>query len=616
MRVRRILPALTAAFALVATAAVPATATATGQTTGAPTITHQVIESFDGTPIETTLFLPPGATEARPAPLVLRTHGWGGSRETAAGDGASIDPGAGTLSRLLSEGYAVLTWDSRGFGCSGGETRIDDPQVEGRDTSALLDWAVANAPIATDRHGDPLVGMTGGSYAGGIQMSTAAFDPRIDALAPEITWEDLRYSLNSGDVVNQGWVAALYGAGTATGTALGLDPECRSNTAASLDPAIHRGVSEFLTAGHISADTQAFFAKSSVAGYGDTNPVTVPTLVMQGSVDTLFDLTDGYRIFRHVADQGVPARFVAFCGGHVACPDSYADAGDRAYLDDAIVAWFDRHVLGQRVDTGAPVSYRTNEGEWRDAADFSGTDVKRFATLPATLPVVPVADVPDAHAVGALLAGGMPSGIPALPITAAKAGEDGDPRAARFQVAQAGEDGLELLGIPRVRLRVSGTHVPLETATAALGDAVRQLPARKAGDLLVGTLGPLGSATGGLVGGAGSDDGALGGTDGAVNVFVKFIHRETGEVVNLQEGAIRVPLSDEPVTVEVPMAGIAYTIPPGDHLDVEVATNSLMHATGRTPAMIDVVADGLVPSDPPAVRREDDRPRLRLPWRR
>jgi ABC-2 type transport system ATP-binding protein len=55
---------------------------------------------------------------------------------------------------------------------------------------------------------------------------------------------------------------------------------------------------------------------------------------MQGSVDTLFDLTDGYGIYEHVRAQGVDARFVAFCGGHVACPGSYADAGDRAYLDE------------------------------------------------------------------------------------------------------------------------------------------------------------------------------------------------------------------------------------------------------------------------------------------
>ncbi|MFA9446364.1 alpha/beta hydrolase family protein [Egicoccus sp. AB-alg6-2] len=600
--VRRVLSATTAAVTLAAIAlpagAVAASdATARGVTAAVPQVTHHVIASFDGTPIEATLFLPATASPAAPVPLVLRTHGWAGSRETQPD---------GTLGRLVDEGYAVLTWDSRGFGCSGGETRIDDPEVEGRDVSRLIDWALANAPIATDRTGDPVVGMTGGSYAGGIQLSAASVDDRIDALAPEIAWHDLRYSLYSGEVVNQGWVALLYGAGTATGTALGLDPNCRAQTAAAMDPAIHRGVSEFTTTGGVSAETLDFFAKSSLGSFGERHPVTVPTLVVQGSVDTLFDLTDGYRIFRHVADRGVDARFVAFCGGHVACPSSYVDADDRAYLDDALVAWFARHLRGQHVDTGAPVSYRTNEGVWRDVADFAGTAALPLDGEAAQLPVVPVVDVPEVDDVVGLVADLPPGGIPALPFTAARPASDGDPRAARFEVARAGD--FELVGIPRVRLEVSGTHVPLETALAPLGDLARELPVRRTGDLLVGTAGPLGSATGGLVGGAGGDDGALGGVDGAVHVFVKLIHRERGEVVNLQEGAVRVPLSATGVTVDVPMPGMAYTIPAGDHLDVEVSTASLLHTTGRTPALIDVRLTGVVPTTPPAVdEAADDR---------
>lgn len=34
--------------------------------------------------------------------------------------------------------------------------------------------------------GDPLVGMLGGSYGGGIQLTSAGIDSRIDAIAPGI----------------------------------------------------------------------------------------------------------------------------------------------------------------------------------------------------------------------------------------------------------------------------------------------------------------------------------------------------------------------------------------------------------------------------------------------
>ena len=125
---------------------------------------------------------------------MLQTHGWGGTGQQ--------DPG-GFVGELLDAGYIVLTWDQRGFGCSGGEVTIDQPAKEGKDVSALIDWAVANAPVADDG-GDPIVGMTGGSYAGGIQTAAASVDPRLDALAPEISWSDLRYTLYSGEVAQPG----------------------------------------------------------------------------------------------------------------------------------------------------------------------------------------------------------------------------------------------------------------------------------------------------------------------------------------------------------------------------------------------------------------------------
>jgi ABC-2 type transport system ATP-binding protein len=583
--------AAASALALLVLAA-PAVSAADG-----PSVTDHRIPSFDGVHLAATLFLPPEASADAPVPLVLRTHGWGGTRETSIGSAPDVDPGAGTLAKLVDAGYAVLTWDSRGFGCSEGQVRIDDPDVEGRDVSALIDWALANAPIATDAAGDPVVGMTGGSYAGGIQLSGAAVDDRLDALAPEIAWADLRYSLYGGEVVKQGWIALLYSLGTATGTALGLDPSCGDDqpTADALDPAIHQGVSEFLTTGRTSDATLDFFAKSSVAGFGAERPVTVPTLVLQGSVDTLFDLTDGYGIYDHVRSQGVDARFLVYCGGHVACPDSYADAGDRSEMDEAILAWFARHLRGEDVDTGAAIRYRTNEGTWRDADRFTPAGGLPVDGEAVQLPVVPVVDVPDVEEVLALFAAGPPTGIPALPVTAAKPAMDGDPRAARFEVARAGEVPLELVGIPSVTLTVSGTTVSLEEAMAPLGELVTTLPRDEVGDLLVGSGGPLGTIAGGVVRGAGGDGEALGGVDGTVNLFVRFVHREAGEVVNLQEGAVRVELTDGAVTVDVPMPGMAYTLPAGDHLDVEVATASLMHATGRTPAVVDVQLHGEVP---------------------
>src|SRR3954469_23059068 len=93
--------ALGAVAALVALCAFPAAA-------GAAQVTdNQVARSFDGTPIVYTLFMPDGASAGSPVPAVLITHGWGGTRQTTAD---------GFVGQLLDAGYAVLTWDQRGFG--------------------------------------------------------------------------------------------------------------------------------------------------------------------------------------------------------------------------------------------------------------------------------------------------------------------------------------------------------------------------------------------------------------------------------------------------------------------------------------------------------------------
>jgi ABC-2 type transport system ATP-binding protein len=559
----------------------------------APVVTDQVVASFDGTPIVTTLFLPDGADAASPAPLVLHTHGWAGTRQT--------DP-AGFVGRLLDEGYAVLTWDQRGFGCSGGEVRIDDPQVEGRDVSALIDWAVANAPIATDGGGDPIVGATGGSYAGGIQTATASIDPRLDALAPEISWSDLRYSLNAGGVTNQGWTMILYLAGVATAELQGLDPSCPAGPqAGGLDPAIHAGVGEFLSEGTPSSATLDFFAKSSLAHYGQTDPVAVPTLVVNGSVDTLFDLTDGWGIVEHLQAQGVPARFMAFCGGHVGCPSTYAAADDGGHVDDAVLRWFARYLRGDDVDTGPPVEYRTNAGEWRAVDTFpAGADGPGVLTVDGsatTLPVVPIVDFPGLEQLAAEFAseGGT---LPPTPFTAAQPTAEGDPRAATFEVVAAGDEPLEVLGIPEVDLTVTGQVVPLDEAVAPVADALGPAfgPYAEQGDVLVGELGPagplVGSLAGGAIGGAGQD--------GHVHLFVRLVHREAGEVLNLQEGTVRVDLGPGEASAAVPMPGLAYTVPPGHHLDLQVSTASVMSATGRTPGFVDVGVTATIPLAGPA----------------
>ncbi|MET0195603.1 MAG: alpha/beta fold hydrolase, partial [Rhodococcus fascians] len=123
--------------------------------------------------------------EVTPAPAVLLAHGFGG-------DKLSVD---GQARSLAADGFLVLTYSARGFGDSGGAISLNDPDGEVADGRALIDWLAERPETLLDGPGDPRVGVAGGSYGGALALSVAGTDPRIDAVAAAITWNDLGQAL-------------------------------------------------------------------------------------------------------------------------------------------------------------------------------------------------------------------------------------------------------------------------------------------------------------------------------------------------------------------------------------------------------------------------------------
>src|SRR5690606_34375137 len=122
------------------------------------------------------------------------------------------------VERYLDAGYGVLSFDQRGFGESGGKAHVENPEVEGHDVRRLVKVAAKLPWVRKDGKNDPRMGAVGGSYGGGYQYLTA-FEmlrtrgkPVLDALAPEITWNDLQDSLAPQGVVRTEWALALSAA--------------------------------------------------------------------------------------------------------------------------------------------------------------------------------------------------------------------------------------------------------------------------------------------------------------------------------------------------------------------------------------------------------------------
>ena len=156
------------------------------------------------------VFEPTHLVAGQTYPLVLQGHGYGGSRETDAPDGSFI-------ARLRDAGYYVISIDERGFGESSGTVRVMDPEYEGQDLIAILDWAENLPGLRRHSDGSMVVGSYGGSYGGMYQFLLAGADPRhrLHVIAPDITPHDLTYALNEGNVVKSGWGLVLVAGGEA-----------------------------------------------------------------------------------------------------------------------------------------------------------------------------------------------------------------------------------------------------------------------------------------------------------------------------------------------------------------------------------------------------------------
>src|SRR5919204_1965010 len=111
------------------------------------------------------------------------------------------------VSRFLEAGYAYLGVNMRGTGCSegidleGGSARAT---TVGRDGAEVVEWAAAQ-PWSIGS-----IGMIGNSYAGGLQLATAANrPPHLKAITSSgISASDYREGVMPGGMVHLGGMAA------------------------------------------------------------------------------------------------------------------------------------------------------------------------------------------------------------------------------------------------------------------------------------------------------------------------------------------------------------------------------------------------------------------------
>lgn len=335
-----------------------------GRPPGAPRPRDVMLTSFDGTRIYAHFMPAVGLRPGERAATILQAPGLllpgATNLNVTPLDGIIADTsGLVYVGTLRAAGYNVVTWDPRGENSSGGRLEQGSPEFDAKDVSAIISW-VATQPEARLDPGvlDPRIGMTGASYGGGIQLVSAATDPRIDAIVPAIAWNTLNTATYKNQAFKSSWASILTA---------GITLFTRPNPA--ILPATIFGV---LT-GRQTAAEQDRLAQLGPGGPLDlVGKITAPTLLIQGTVDTLFSLQEADSTAQTLIANGVPTKVIWFCGGHGLCANDLFDPTDGVVIQRATLAWLDRYVNGNTTAaTGPQFEFVDQRGQFYASDTYS-----------------------------------------------------------------------------------------------------------------------------------------------------------------------------------------------------------------------------------------------------
>jgi alpha-beta hydrolase superfamily lysophospholipase len=265
------------------------------------------ITASDGTQLACGLVLPAGSPPAGGWPGVLLFHGLGQTHtamETIAN------------AALVPAGLASLMCDARGTGASGGTFGLDGPQ-EVQDVRDLFNWLAARSDVS-----DTEIGAFGLSLGGGAVWNAAVAGVPFKAIVPAITWTSLGAALNPAGVPKTGEIQEL-------GQVVPLS---------SWDPALATAAVD-LDGGVVTPGVKS--AEAARSSRTHLHSLSVPTLLLQGRHDFLFDMDQALAAYRLLAG---PKRLYLGDLGHPPAANPTAEL--PTYLGEA-VAWFAHYLAGQ-----------------------------------------------------------------------------------------------------------------------------------------------------------------------------------------------------------------------------------------------------------------------------
>ena len=352
----------------------------------------------DPTPVEldVDVYVP----QVTPAPAVLLAHGFGGTKQSVAEE----------AQLLVEAGFVVLAYTARGFGDSSGLISMNSPEFEVADASALIDYLAGLDTVRLEAPGDPVVGVAGGSYGGALALLLGGYDERVDAIAADITWNDLESSLFGQSLLDSDTTGVYKQLWTSVFFSSGLDsPAGQAELCGRFSPEWCAAYTDAATTGTVSDGMRALMRRSSPASI--TDRISVPTLLGGGQADSLFPLEQVNANAEQIraANPDTPVKVVWHAQGH----DGGVDENER--LRALTQSWFSAYLAdGPAVSDDFEASLVASSAlDDREAASVEILTSAQYPGLTGDAELaIPLSGPPQRILAPA---GGVPAAVSALP---------------------------------------------------------------------------------------------------------------------------------------------------------------------------------------------------------
>jgi predicted acyl esterase len=286
--------------------------------------TEVTISASDSTPLACAYIIPSGNEPAGGWPGVILFHGLGQSH-------TDVEPIGSALAQF---GFAALACDARGTGGSGGKFGLDGPR-DVQDAQDLFDWFANRNDVSNTQ-----IGAFGLSLGGGEVWNAAVAGVPFKAIVPAITWTNLASALNPDGVAKTGLVGILS----------------QAVPISHWDPTLVQ-TEQSLLQGEVTPAVANTETARSVRSH--LHSLTVPTLLLQGRHDFLFDMDQAIAAWKLLAG---PKRLYLGDLGHPPAENPPAEQTDYV---EATIGWFIHYLaMGETPNGGVQLAHDPWDGTW------------------------------------------------------------------------------------------------------------------------------------------------------------------------------------------------------------------------------------------------------------